>query len=129
MIKSFSIVSLVLLLLTGCNKKTILPTVPFELTFNQQGTLSANGTQLTVQFTQLVEESRCPPNIECIWAGQVAIKLKINNTEQFIVGLNHSNYPSSFNYMNHEYTLLDVNYTNEASFGIENKCVVKLKVE
>ena len=67
--------------------------------------------------------------MECIWAGQVAIKLKINNSEQFIVGLNRSNYPSSFNYMNREYTLLDVNYSNGASLGIENKCVVKLKVE
>ena len=129
MIKYFSIVFIVLFLFSGCSKKTILPTVPFELTFNQQGTLSANGTELTVQFTQLVEESRCPPNVPCIWAGQVAVKLKINNSEQFIVGLNHSNYPSSFSYMNHEYTLLDVTYTNEASFGIENKCVVKLKVE
>lgn len=129
MIKYFSIVFIVLFLFSGCSKKTILPTVPFELTFNQQGTLSANGTVLTVQFTQLVEESRCPPNVQCIWAGQVAVKLKINNSEQFIVGLNHSNYPSSFSYMNHEYTLLDVTYTNEASFGIENKCVVKLKVE
>lgn len=129
MIKYFSIVFIVLFLFSGCSKKTILPTIPFELTFNQQGTLSANGTELTVQFTQLVEESRCPPNVQCIWAGQVAVKLKINNSEQFIVGLNHSNYPSSFSYMNHEYTLLDVTYTNEASFGIENKCVVKLKVE
>ena len=129
MIKYFSIVFIVLFLFSGCSKKTILPTVPFELTLNQQGTLSANGTVLTVQFTQLVEESRCPPNVQCIWAGQVAVKLKINNSEQFIVGLNHSNYPSSFSYMNHEYTLLDVSYTNEASFGIENKCVVKLKVE
>jgi len=129
MIKSFSIVFLMFLLITGCIKKIILPTVPFELTFNQQGTLSANGTRLTVQFTQLVEESRCPPNMECIWAGQVAIKLKINNSVQFIVGLNHSNYPSTFNYMNREYALLDVNYTNEASFGIENKCVVKLEVK
>ncbi len=129
MIKYFSIVFIVLFLFSGCSKKTILPTVPFELIFNQQGTLSANGTVLTVQFTQLVEESRCPPNVQCIWAGQVAVKLKINNSEQFIVGLNHSNYPSSFSYMNHEYTLLDVTYTNEASFGIENKCVVKLKVE
>lgn len=129
MIKYFSIVFIVLFLFSGCSKKTILPTVPFELTFNQQGTLSANGTELTVQFTQLVEESRCPPNVQCIWAGQVAVKLKINNSEQFIVGLKHSNYPSSFSYMNHEYTLLDVSYTNEASFGIENKCVVKLKVE
>jgi hypothetical protein len=129
MIKYFSIVFIVLFLFTGCSKKTILPTVPFELTFNQQGILSADGTDLTVQFTQLVEESRCPPNVQCIWAGQVAVKLKINNSEQFIVGLNHSNYPSSFSYMNHEYTLLDVTYTNEASFGIENKCVVKLKVE
>ncbi len=129
MIKYFSIVFIVLFLFSGCSKKTILPTVPFELTFNQQGTLSADGTDLTVQFTQLVEESRCPPNVQCIWAGQVAVKLKINNTEQFIIGLNHSNYPSSFSYMNHEYTLLDVTYTNEPSFGIENKCVVKLKVE
>jgi hypothetical protein len=129
MIKCFSIVFLVFLLLTGCNKKTILPTVPFELTFNQQRTLSANGTQLTVQFTQLVEESRCPPNMECIWAGQVAIKLKINNTQELTLGLMHPDFPSTQQIDNHSYSLQQVRYSPTSSFGDENKCIVELVVE
>ncbi len=124
---SFSLI--VFFLLTGCTKKKVGPNVPFELKINQSAVVSANGSSINVKFIQLVEESRCPPNVECIWAGRVAIKLKINNNEEFIIGLNHSNYPSTFNYMNREYALLDVNYTNEASFGIENKCVVKLEVK
>lgn len=124
---SFSLI--VFFLLTGCTKKKVGPNVPFELKINQSAVVSANGSSINVKFIQLVEESRCPPNEECIWAGRVAIKLKINNNEEFIIGLNHSNYPSTFNYMNREYALLDVNYTNEASFGIENKCVVKLEVK
>ena len=124
---SFSLI--VFFLLTGCTKKKVGLNVPFELKINQSAVVSANGSSINVKFIQLVEESRCPPNVECIWAGRVAIKLKINNSEEFIIGLNHSNYPSTFNYMNREYALLDVNYTNEASFGIENKCVVKLEVK
>jgi hypothetical protein len=129
MFKHFSFSLIVFFLLTGCTKKKVGPNVPFELKINQSAVVSANGSSINVKFIQLVEESRCPPNEECIWAGRVAIKLKINNNEEFIIGLNHSNYPSTFNYMNREYALLDVNYTNEASFGIENKCVVKLEVK
>lgn len=128
MIKYFSIVFIVLFLFSGCSKKTILPTVPFELTFNQQGTLSADGTVLTVQFTQLVEESRCPPNVQCIWAGQVAVKLKINNTQELTLGLMHPDFPSTQQFDNHSYSLQQVRYSPTSSFGDDNKCVVKLEV-
>jgi len=129
MFKHIIVIIALFFLFSGCTKKTVMPNVPFELKINQSAVVSANGSSINVKFIQLVEESRCPPNVECIWAGRVAIKLKINNSEEFIIGLNHSNYPSTFNYMNREYALLDVNYTNEASFGIENKCVVKLEVK
>jgi len=129
MVKHIIVIVGLFSLLTGCTKKKVGLHVPFELKINQSAVVSANGSSINVKFIQLVEESRCPPNVECIWAGRVAIKLKINNSEEFIIGLNHSNYPSTFNYMNREYALLDVNYTNEASFGIENKCVVKLEVK
>ena len=129
MVKHIIVIVGLFSLLTGCAKKKGGLNVPFELKINQSAVVSVNGSSINVKFIQLVEESRCPPNVECIWAGRVAIKLKINNSEEFIIGLNHSNYPSTFNYMNREYALLDVNYTNEASFGIENKCVVKLEVK
>lgn len=42
---------------------------------------------LTISFKDVTEDSRCPLNVQCIWAGRVSIQLEIihNNRELAVV--------------------------------------------
>lgn len=44
---------------------------------NQQKTIAQNG--LTVKFVSLVEDSRCPADTNCVWAGNARIQVKISD--------------------------------------------------
>lgn len=35
--------------------------------------------QMEVTFVKIVEDSRCPKDVQCIWAGAVIVELKISN--------------------------------------------------
>lgn len=39
------------------------------------GRVSVAGTGWTIRFAQVVEDSRCPVDAQCIWAGQVIVRL------------------------------------------------------
>lgn len=34
--------------------------------------------KITVKFLEVVEDSRCPPNVTCIWAGNAKVKISVN---------------------------------------------------
>ena len=42
-----------------------------QAVFSQQG--------LTVEFVRIVEDSRCPTDTTCVWAGEVKVQLSIRN--------------------------------------------------
>jgi hypothetical protein len=46
---------------------------PFELAVGEMQTIAETGLQLT--FTAVTEDSRCPSNVQCIWAGRVVIEV------------------------------------------------------
>lgn len=46
---------------------------PFELAVGATQTIQETGLQLT--FTAVTEDSRCPPDVQCIWAGRVVIEV------------------------------------------------------
>jgi hypothetical protein len=48
---------------------------PFELAVGQSTTIAETGVQITLLGVR--EDSRCPPNVNCIWAGQVTIELQV----------------------------------------------------
>lgn len=35
-------------------------------------------SKLTIRFVELVEDSRCPVDVQCIWAGNARIKIKVS---------------------------------------------------
>ncbi|MBW8010176.1 MAG: hypothetical protein FVQ83_02885 [Chloroflexi bacterium] len=49
--------------------------VPFRLTVGQSGEIQGVDTDIT--FTHVTSESRCPSDVQCIWAGQVAIAIEV----------------------------------------------------
>ncbi len=36
------------------------------------------GTKLTVKFLEMVEDSRCPKGVNCVWAGNAKISIEIS---------------------------------------------------
>ena len=47
------------------------PGIPFDLAFGES--VEVEGTGVTIKFLNVTEDSRCPADAICIWAGQVSI--------------------------------------------------------
>lgn len=53
--------------------KVKTPKIVYKLQFGK--TLSIN--DVTVQFVEVVSDSRCPKNVNCVWAGEVAVLVNV----------------------------------------------------
>jgi hypothetical protein len=49
---------------------------PFQLEVGQTALLEAQG--ISVEFLEIVEDSRCPMGVECVWAGQALILVRVS---------------------------------------------------
>ena len=49
----------------------------FSLNFEKTATVSP--VNITVKFLKVTEDSRCPSDVVCIWAGQVSALVNVNN--------------------------------------------------
>lgn len=113
-IKSFFFLSLILLFV-GCKKETYDLNDEFTLDFNKSAIVKIDGVEYKVKFTNLEEDSRCPPDVYCAWMGQVAVKINLNNETDLIIG-HHTTIPSIAEYKNHTIRLLEVNYDKKKNF-------------
>jgi len=52
----------------------------FELSLNQEK--QADGEDLNVKFVAVPEDSRCPSDVTCVWAGQVKVTLALSKNGQ-----------------------------------------------
>ena len=69
--------------LTGCNTPEpilIQLNQPFTIAINQPAQLSEKGLSLT--FEKVLEDSRCPSNVQCAWSGQARISIGVSQTGQ-----------------------------------------------
>lgn len=118
----------IMLLFVGCNKETYHLNDEFTLDFNKAAIIKMDGTDYQIKFTNLEEESRCPPDVYCFWMGQVAVKINLNNDTDFIIG-HHTKIASIAEYKNHTIRLLEVNYDKKKNFGKEKHCSIRLRIE
>ncbi|MVN76633.1 hypothetical protein GO988_09890 [Hymenobacter sp. HMF4947] len=72
-------------LLTGCTLLACKKDQPgpalnqtFELPLNQTTTLATGSSPISISLTD-VQDSRCPINAYCIWAGYAAVTLKLSD--------------------------------------------------
>ena len=42
---------------------------------------SAMGGDLKIKFVRVIEDSRCPKNVNCIWAGNAKVELKVTGRD------------------------------------------------
>ncbi len=84
-----------LLMLTGCRDFGVDPegeggsnfqgdgvatlTVPFELIFGQRAVIDE--TDLTIEFTMVIEDNRCPDGVDCIQAGRAGVLLTVTDVQ------------------------------------------------
>ncbi len=75
-------VALLTLSLTGCLSREA-DADPVTFTLGQEFTLGGgqeavfDGGDLSVRFSELLEDSRCPTEVECFWTGQARIALVV----------------------------------------------------
>jgi hypothetical protein len=91
----------------------------FELKINQEATIEGEG--LAVRFESVLEDGRCPEGVNCIWAGNAKIKIKLSRQNQApgAVELNTSLKPKSSSYLDYEIKLVALNPRPKADKPLE----------
>ncbi|MEM6928948.1 MAG: hypothetical protein AAF602_18560 [Myxococcota bacterium] len=72
----------VLALLSGCAGKSHALDQPFTLAIGEQLRVDA----VTVALESLVEDSRCPEGVQCIWAGQTTFGVAMSTDGERVAG-------------------------------------------
>ena len=84
-------------IVSGCIGQELKETTPisaildtqFQLQLNQTAVISSEN--LKIHFTNITEDSRCPSDAQCVWAGRATIAVTIFKNEQRItIGKNKS---------------------------------------
>ena len=74
------------LALVGCQMSREADADPDEFTLGQEFVLGGgqeaafSGNDLRVRFSELLEDSRCPTEVECFWTGQARIAVLVQPT-------------------------------------------------
>jgi hypothetical protein len=91
----------------------------FELKINQEATIEGEG--LTVAFESVVQDGRCPEDVDCIWAGNAKIKVKLSKQKQTpgAVELNTGVSPKSSSYFDYEIKLVGLNPRPKSDKAVE----------
>jgi hypothetical protein len=77
--------ALLALTLVGCQMSREADADPVAFTLGREFTLgggqeATSGGDLSVRFSELLEDSRCPTEVECFWTGQARIAVIVQPT-------------------------------------------------
>ena len=66
--------------------------------------------KITVKFVEIVEDSRCPPDVECVWAGNAKIRITLAKGRKAAktFELNSALKPDSILFEGYDIRLVDV---------------------
>ena len=96
----------------------------FTLKINQRARIPIGTSTLNIKFSDLVQDSRCPPGAYCTWEGKAIIALEINDS---IVTLGDTS--MVYDYGTHQIQLKSVEYPSKRTFGKERHCTITLHVD
>jgi hypothetical protein len=71
--------------MVGCQVTSEAEADPVEFALNQEFTLRGgqeamiSGENLRLRFTEVLEDSRCPTEVECFWTGQARIAVLVES--------------------------------------------------
>lgn len=106
MIMKSALLSLILLFLFGNVLETqAQKTSPVKFTVKHQKTVTKD--DLTIEFVSLIEDSRCPIGVNCIWAGNAKVQIKVSNKKKAskVFELNTNLQPKTVNFECYEIAL------------------------
>jgi hypothetical protein len=72
---------------------------PERLTIKNGGQAVTKNGRITVKFLELIEDSRCPADVNCIWAGVAKIKVRLSKNGKssvFELNTNQGDKPAVF---------------------------------
>lgn len=69
--------------LAGCSRATTAPpssqrveaAVPFQLALGQSAGVALSSSR--IEFSRVVEDSRCARNVQCVWAGDAKVEVRV----------------------------------------------------
>lgn len=75
---------LALLFIIAATNSVFAQTAPKNINMNKEFTLSAKQKgylktgKITIEFISVLEDSRCPVDVDCVWAGSAKIQIKVS---------------------------------------------------
>lgn len=116
-------------ILTSCKKEVFLLNEDVSIGINSSILIETNDIgQMSIEYLELLEDSRCPPDAVCVWAGFVKVKLKLDDEQYVELGLGETTV-DSVAYNNHIIKLLSVEYDSDDDFGEEKKSSIVIRVD
>ena len=81
----------------------------FEIKFGQQVSIKKEG--LKISFSSVAEDSRCPTGVDCIWAGNGKVVLKLSKWRKrtALMNLNTGVDPKQDDYREYDIKLVSLN--------------------
>lgn len=97
--------------------------VPETLTISEGSQKSADRGRLTIKFVSVLEDSRCPPDVTCVWAGNAKVKLAISKGKAApsFVELNTGHDPTSVIFNGYEIKLVSLTHRVPEHLMISDK--------
>lgn len=115
-----------MLALTSCDKSYDLHQ-EFNLKFGNSAIVSLENSNDKIEFIDLIEDTRCPEDVQCPAAGRVGIKLLINDDTEVVLG--NADYSSEAYYNDNKIKLLDVTFGKVDNQGKKNFYKALLVIE
>lgn len=88
----------------------------FEIKYGESVTIQRE--QISIRFNKLVEDSRCPDGVTCVWAGNAEIVIKLDDRE---ARLNTHLRPKKANLSAYSLKLVSLNPYPEHNVDIEKE--------
>lgn len=112
----------------SCKKAPNYLNESVKIDYEKSEFISLANEDIEIEFASIKEDSRCPPNANCFWAGQVAVEISINNETKFTLGF-HEDYEPKAQYDDYIISLLSVKYGSDKSWGRKKCSSIELIVE
>jgi hypothetical protein len=88
----------------------------FEIVFGKQITIPEEG--ISLQFSDVLVDSRCPKGVTCVWAGNAEIVIQLNDSE---ANLNTYLEPQKTNIYEYKIQFLSLNPYPKYNVKLKNK--------
>lgn len=91
----------------------------FDLKINQEAMIEGEG--LAVMFESVLEDSRCPEGVDCVWSGNAKIRIRLSKQKQTptTIELNTDVGSKSSSYLNYEIKLIALKPRPKADKAIQ----------